>query len=129
MGTAGKRWSQMYAATGTINTSDERAKQDISILDAAEIRVACKLKGLIRKFRFTDAVSEKGDSARIHVGVIAQEVIEAFNSEGLNAARYGIICHDQWGAEIGIDGIVLQDSGERYGVRYEELLAFIIAAL
>ena len=122
LGRAGRRWSVVYAGTGTINTSDERAKQDISALDDAEKRVAVVLKGMIKKYRFKDAVVEKGDAARIHVGVIAQEVMRAFQSEGLNPMRYGIVCRDEWSDADGMQH-------DRYGVRYEELLAFIIAAL
>lgn len=122
-GTASSRWSTIYAGTGSINTSDEREKQDIAEIDAAEKRVAVALKGLIRKFRFKDAVQRKGDDARIHVGVIAQEVIAAFRNEGLDPMRYGIVCYDEWEAEDG------RPAGNRYGVRYEELIAFIIAAL
>lgn len=123
LGLSSNRWSVVYAATGTINTSDERAKQDIAALDAAEKRVATALKGLVKKFRFKDAVQAKGDDARIHVGVIAQEVIAAFQAENLDPMRYGIVCYDQWDAEND------RPAGDRYGVRYEELLAFIIAAL
>jgi hypothetical protein len=124
LGRASERWSVVYAGTGTINTSDERAKQDIAELDAAEKRVAVALKGLVKKFRFKDAVQAKGDdNARIHVGVIAQEVIAAFALEGLDATDYGLLCHDQWDAEDD------RPAGDRYGIRYEELLAFIIAAL
>lgn len=46
----------VYATTGTINTSDEHAKQDIAALSDAEKQVAIALKGLIKKFRFKDAV-------------------------------------------------------------------------
>lgn len=123
LGTASQRWNTVYATTGTINTSDEREKQDIAALDAAEKRVAVAIKGLVKKFRFKDAVQAKGDVARIHVGVIAQEVIAAFQAENLDPMRYGIICYDQWDAKDD------RPAGDRYGVRYEELLAFIIAAL
>lgn len=135
LGVSGGRWSVVYAATGTINTSDEREKQDICDLDAAEKRVAQALKGLVKKFRFKDAVSTKGQDARVHVGLIAQEVIEAFEAEGLDAQRYGMLCYDEWDEEEAVideDGNVLREAvaaGERYGIRYEELLAFIIAAL
>jgi hypothetical protein len=135
LGTAGRRWSEVYAATGTINTSDEREKQDIAALDAAEKRVAIALKGLVKKFRFKDAVAAKGDGARIHVGVIAQEVMAAFQAEGLDPMRYGIVCYDEWDAEaeeLGVDGNVMKparEAGTRYGIRYEELLAFIISVL
>ena len=136
LGTASNRFATIYATNATINTSDEREKQDIEALDEAEKRVAVALKGMVKKFRFRDAVHEKGDAARIHVGVIAQEVVAAFQAEGLDPMRYGIVCYDEWAAE---DAVTHADSGEivapareagnRYGVRYEELLTFIIAAL
>jgi len=129
LGLGGVRWGNIYSGTGTINTSDKREKQDIEALSAAELRVAAALKGLVKKFRFKDAVMAKGDSARIHVGVIAQEVVAAFQTEGLDPMRYGVVCHDQWNAELDENGAEIKPAGERYGVRYEELLAFIIAAL
>lgn len=129
IGTAANRWSVVYAGTGTINTSDEREKQDIADLDAAEKRVAVALKGLVKKFRFKDAVQAKGDAARIHFGVIAQEVIASFKAEGLDANRYAIVCYDEWDAEFDDNGNEVRPAGNRYGVRYEELLAFIISAL
>ena len=121
-GTSNRRWSVVYAGTGTINTSDERAKQDVAALSDAERHVAVAIKGLVKKYRFKDAVAAKGDAARIHVGVIAQEVVAAFQAEGLDPIRYGIVCFDEWVEEDGTQH-------NRYGVRYEELLTFMIAAL
>ena len=135
LGTASQRWNTVYATTGTINTSDANEKQDIAELDDAEKRVAIALKGMVKKFRFKDAFATKGDSARIHVGVIAQEVEAAFSAEGLDASRYGIFCYDEWEETpevLDADGNVVSHAvgaGHRRGVRYEELLAFIIAAM
>lgn len=135
LGTSGSRWSVVYAGTGTINTSDAREKTDTTALDAAERRVAVALKGLIKKFRFVDAVAKKGDGARIHVGVIAQDVMAAFSAEGLDPMRYGILCYDEWDTQTEVlddKGAVIlpaREAGSRYGVRYEELLAFIISAM
>lgn len=135
LGAAAYRWSTVYAGTGTINTSDQREKQQIRSLTDAEHAVAIKLKSMIRAFKFNDAVSAKGDDARIHVGVIAQDVIAAFEAEGLDPMKYAIVCYDEWDAEaeeLDADGSVLNPSrgaGNRYGVRYDQLLAFIIAAL
>ena len=117
-GGASNRWTVIYAATGTINTSDASLKQDIEGLDDAELSVATALKGLIKKFRFKDAVEVKGDDARIHVGVIAQEVEQAFVDAGLDPRRYGMFCEDE-----------LEDGSKRLGIRYDELLAFVVAAL
>jgi hypothetical protein len=83
LGSAAYRWSTVYAGTGTINTSDEREKQQIADLDDAERRVAVAIKGLVKKYKYNDAVALKGDDARIHVGVIAQEVIAAFAAKVL----------------------------------------------
>jgi hypothetical protein len=47
------------------------------------------------------------------VGIIAQDVIAAFDAEGLDVGGYGII----------------DDSGDRLGVRYDQVFAFIIGAL
>lgn len=139
IGAGGLRWTEVFAATGTINTSDEREKQDIAELDAAEKRVAVALKGLVKKFRFKDAVQKKGENARIHVGVIAQEVKAAFESEGLTAESYAILCYDEWedqfedvrgeNGDLTGEKKLIVPAGNRYGIRYEQLLAFIIAAL
>lgn len=134
LGTSGYRWTVVYATTGTINTSDEREKQDIENLSAAEKKVAARLKGLIKKYRWKDAVKAKGDLARIHIGVIAQDVIAAFAAENLDPMKYAIVCKDEWSASASIlddDGNVVtpaRSAGERYGVRYDQLLAFIIGA-
>jgi len=137
LGTGGRRMSVIYAATGTINTSDENTKQDIEKLNDVEKRVAIKLKGLIKKFRFKDAVEKKGDAARIHFGIIAQNVKDAFESENLIAENYGIFCKDEW-FEINGNPAYPDENGkmpeeaikfERLGVRYDELFAFIIASL
>ena len=61
--------------------------------------------------------------------MIAQEVMAAFQAEGLDAARYSLLCYDRWDAELDKNGNEVRPAGDRYGIRYEELLAFIIAAL
>lgn len=96
LGSASQRASVIYAGTGTINTSDGRSKQDVRELSDAEKRVAVQCKSLIRAYRFIDSVEAKGDGARIHFGAIAQDVKAAFESEGLVAENYGILCYDVW---------------------------------
>jgi hypothetical protein len=123
IGAASYRWDDIYATNGTIQTSDRNEKQDIAELDEAERRVAVVAKGLLRKFRWKDAVEEKGDDARIHFGIIAQDLQAAFEAESLDAGRYAMFIHSTWTDE---------ETGEeksRMGVRYSELLAFIIAAI
>jgi hypothetical protein len=129
LGAAGARWSEVWAGNGTINTSDARQKQQVRDLTNTEKAVAQKLKGLIKTFKFNDAVEKKGEAARIHVGVMAQEVQAAFASEGLDARQYGIFCYDQWADEFDEDGHKIKEAGDSYGVRYEQLLAFVISSI
>jgi hypothetical protein len=154
LGTAALRWATVYAGTGAINTSDAREKQQVRTLSDQERAAAVRCKSLIRAFKFNDAVQAKGSAARIHFGVLAQDVKAAFEAEGLDPFAYALICHDEWADEfvhhpaqyrdseiIGPDGnstqILVKDawdektlsSGNRYGVRYDELLAFVISAL
>lgn len=145
LGVSSSRWSQVYAATGTINTSDERSKT--AIVDPEESLMRAWGKVNFKVFRFKDAFENKGESARLHCGVIAQQVIEAFASEGLDATRYGLLCYDKWEDEYEdieiIDQVEVADeegriitpqkthiehrlvtlAGDRYGIRYEEALA------
>jgi hypothetical protein len=123
LGNASVRWDDIYATNGTIQTSDANEKQDIEALSEAETRVAVAAKALLRKFRWRSAVEEKGDEARIHFGIIAQDLQAAFEAEGLDAGDYAMFIHSTWTDE---------ETGEersRMGVRYSELLAFIIAAI
>lgn len=128
------RWATVYAGTPTINTSDAREKQDIASFSDAERRVAARIKNLFKKFRFIDAIKTKGEEARIHAGVIAQDVAAAFEAEGLDASRYGLFCYDEWEDqpsvtdEVGKEITAAQKAGNRFGVRYEELLCFVIGA-
>jgi hypothetical protein len=136
LGLTGNRWDDVWSA-GTFNGSDQNIKQDIEDLDEAEKRVAVKCKGLIKKYRMKDAVAKKGDDARIHVGIIAQELQAAFESEGLDAFRYSMIGRDTWWEGTDSEGNqdVKYEATDGYtevtqmSVRYNELLAFIIAAM
>jgi hypothetical protein len=149
LGAAANRWSTVYAGTGTINTSDEREKQQVKPIDDVVLRAWAKVEYCA--FKFNDAVALKGDGARWHIGLIAQKVKEAFESEGLDAFAYGLLCYDQWdeivedvleevdvtledgtvvkGAQpTGEKRVVLQ-AGNRYGIRYEQALALECAYL
>ena len=122
LGSSLTRWDDIYATNGTIQTSDRNEKQDIEALTDAETRVAVAAKGLLRKFRWQSAVEEKGDEARIHFGIIAQDLQDAFTAEGLDAGDYAMFISSTWTDDDGVEQT-------RLGVRYSELLAFIIAAI
>lgn len=138
-GAAANRWSTVFATTGAINTSDELEKDEILPPSDVELEIAKVLKTKLRKYKYRDAISEKGDGARIHFGIIAQDVQEVFADHGLNASDYGLFCSDTW---YEVDGKATDEDGTPYtatstgaltytrlGVRYDELLALIISAM
>lgn len=132
---SGSRWSVLYAGTGTINTSDAREKT-FSDIPEVEVQVAKELKSLVRRFKFNDAINLKGESnARIHYGTSAQEVIAVFTKYNLDAMEYGMVCYDEWEEKLEVkdeEGNINQPyrpAGSRYGIRYEELIMFILGAM
>lgn len=128
-GSPSNRFSQVYAGNSTINTSDEREKTEFGFIDDAERAAALEIKANLKKFKWLDAIEEKGDEARWHFGAGAQTVGEILKNHGLNPEAYGFFCYDEWGEQLDDDGIVIIESGNRYGVRYGELSMFILMAL
>lgn len=145
IGAAVLRWKEIFCANGTINTSDEREKTNIENIDEKVFNAWAKVE--FKQFMFKEAVSKKGENARIHFGVIAQQVKEAFESEGLDGFKYGLLCYDEWQdeykevvvideeaefdengnetkpAKTHIENQLVVKAGNRYGIRYTEALA------
>lgn len=133
LGSSSLRWNDVYATNATIQTSDRNQKEQIEELSEQEKTVAVECKSLIRKFKWKDAVLEKGTDARFHFGVVAQDLEKAFSDGGLDARAYGIFIEAKWwedseGNRVSED---LEGAIEKsmLGVRYDELLAFIISAM
>ena len=154
LGIASKRWSTIYAGTGTINTSDARDKTSVTPLSQAEIAAAKDLAKEIGTYQFLNSVAIKGDGARHHIGLTVQRAIEIMESHGLNPFRYGFICHDSWpeisvqhpyipaveevlddegnvvteaSPEIETWTEIIQEAGDRYAFRNDQLALFISA--
>ena len=96
LGISWARWDDIWATNGTINTSDFNDKQDIASLTATEMLVGKRISALFKTFRWKDKVVEKGDNARTHTGVIAQDVQAAFTAEGLDAGDYSLFISSTW---------------------------------
>ena len=136
LGNAQKRFSQVFAGTGTINTSDERLKTVLLDISGSERLCALEIKENIRKFKMLDSVNEKGlEKARVHFGVGAQTVGDIFRNHKLAPENYALFCYDDWGdsPEIkSLDGSIVDEkvsAGNRYGIRYDELAMFILSAI
>lgn len=105
LGTSGQKWNDIYASNGTIQTSDETLKDELAPLSDKEKAAFAKLK--IVSYRL------KSNPEKKHIGVSAQQVIEAFKSEGLDAFDYYVV-------HKGEDGLL--------SVSYSELMLGMMAA-
>jgi hypothetical protein len=156
LGFSSVRFDDIYATNGTIQTSDRNEKENIAPMSDAEITAAKAIGKLFRTFKWKDAVAEKGDAARTHTGVIAQDVQQAMTDAGLDAGNYAFFISSTWwetqtevpaveaDEESGIEAVdaytrtdtydTAEEAPEgatertRLGIRYPELLAFVGAA-
>jgi len=126
LGGASNLWTEVFAANGTINTSDERHKDLIEDIPQAWLDAWADVK--YSRFKFKDAIQKKDDGARWHVGLIAQQVQKAFADHGIDAFEIGLLCFDKWEETTDVDGVT-RPAGDRYGIRYEQALALECAYL
>lgn len=108
-------WDNLYIVNAPTVSSDKRVKQDILPLSDVERLVAIELKQAIKKYRMIAQVEKEGSDSKIHTGVIAQDVIGIFSAHGLDGMDYGIISYNP--------------EADRYGIRYNELIMFILSAM
>jgi hypothetical protein len=90
------RWDDIRATNGTIQTSDANEKQQIAALTDVEMTAAKAISQLFKTYKWNSAVETKGDAARTHTGVIAQDVEAAMTAAGLNAGDYAFFISDTW---------------------------------
>lgn len=127
LGFTSGRWTTVYAASGTINTSDETLKQDIGPIPDEWLDAWGDVEW--SRYKWIDAVSEKDGGARWHIGLIAQRVEAAFRDRGIDAFEIGLLCYDEWVGEPAVvddEGNILSPAitkGSRYGIRYSEAFA------
>lgn len=114
LGTSSYRWTQVYASTSTISTSDREKKKDISY----DLRKYDKLFDSLRpaSFRF-----KNGTSGRTHIGLIAQDVEDILEDVGLDAKKFAAFCKDEH-----VDEHDIPDGSFDYGLRYEEFIGLLI---
>lgn len=132
-GSASAYPANIYSQNAVTVVSDATRKEGIRELNSAEIKLSSLLAKLFRAYKLKSAIAEKGDAARLHVGTVAQLVIDAFAEAGLDWHQYGVVTYESWDASEEVlddDGVVVtpaREAGEIYMVRYDELNALILA--
>lgn len=120
------RWSEVWAASGTIQTSDAREKLGVAPLDSKALAFLRRLQPVTFQWKAgrnavvgADAegrpVVEPVAGKRIHVGLLAQQVEGAMRESGVDWAL--------WGRED------RADPESRQWLRYDQLIPVLVAGL
>jgi hypothetical protein len=150
-GTSTFPWAGGFTQTAFTVTSDERLKDFTDDLTDEFLDIWATIDW--RSWKFKDRMVAKGeDLARVHFGLGAQTVIEAYAERGIDIMQFALICFDEWPdlfenvdavyettpEELDENGVVIkeavevlvspaethviQKAGDQYGIRYEEAL-------
>lgn len=106
LGSAAYRFTEVHATNGVINTSDRREKIDIYDSDLG-LDFITKLRPV--SYRWSTGVDND-----VHYGLIAQEAEQVISEVG-KTEKTSIVTHDE--------------TTDRYGVRYSELISPLIKAV
>jgi len=137
LGSTSHKWKDIWSVDTSINGSDIKLKQNIEQINEIENTVASNIINGIKKYKWKQAVLSKGlTDARMHFGLIAQDVEDILINNGLNVADYGMICID---TQYSIDGKFSDDNNNiydkdtpnttetlSYSLRYGEIHTFLI---
>ena len=139
LGTGEFRFKNVYLASEPIVSSDRNLKAEIADFPEALLNKWAKVKWV--SFKFKDSIERKGQRARTHSGVVAQDVANAL--KGVKLANWSFFCRDKWDErrraewreipahtdEFGIfrearmerEEVVEREAGEQYSIRYQEM--------
>ena len=117
LGDASRKWKQLYAANGTISTSDKTKKTDITDMSDTQEQLFNKLKPVTYKFI-------NGTSDRTHYGFISQDIEDSLNELNLTGRDFAGFCKD---LRIDDNGKAMLDENNNkiydYSLRYSEFIA------
>ncbi|BBW85468.1 phage tail fiber protein [Klebsiella pneumoniae] len=127
LGATSLRWTQLYAANSTINTSDANHKTVPVNPSEAEMAAFYEIASLPWAWQWLEKYQIEGDEARLHSGPTVQAAIEVMGKHGLNWTDYSAFCYDSWLEETDSDGNIIPAGGV-YSFRKEELLLWMLRA-
>ncbi len=121
LGATSKRYDDVYATNGTIQTSDERDKIDVANIDYG-LNFINSLRPVT--YRWDDRSGYTG--TRTHMGFIAQEVSTALGDDAATRAVWVDSPVEEYkNADTG----EMEPGVERQSLRYEEMIAPMVKAI
>ena len=112
LGYSNRRWDNVYATNGTIQTSDRNEKENIVATDL----------GLDFVNKLSPVSFKRKGKTRTHYGFIAQDIEQIITDLGKTTTQFAPL--------IKSDISEAKDGSEyRYGLRYEQLLAPVVKAI
>ena len=121
LGTSSKRYDDIFATNGTIQTSDERDKTAVAAIDYG-LDFINSLRPVT--YRWDDRNGYEG--SRTHMGFIAQEVATAL---GDDAATRAVWINSPAGEYKNAETGEMEPGLERQSLRYEQLIAPAVKAI
>jgi hypothetical protein len=112
LGRPGKRWSVIYAGSGTINTSDAREKSNITNLHYGLEEVM--------KLRPVSFTWNENPESGTKLGLIAQEVEEVVRE---------VVVHSEPVTAYDEEGNLVYEGSDHYGIYYSDLIPVLIKAI
>lgn len=110
---ANGQWSKISATNHLYNNENV---EEFSSLSKKEKEVALKIKNSIKSFKYNSQTTKKD---LIHFGIMPKDLETIFSENGLDPNNYSLFYQINNTSEEKI----------KYGIHYEQLLAFIIAAI
>lgn len=142
LGHPSRRWAEIFAGSGTINTSDGNLKTSVIPLNLGLNFVnAVEPKSYHFKDRHFDhtydedgnilVVGEDNTFGRAHYGFIAQDIKQAIIDSGEDPLLAGVWCEDELEANPNDPDLPTTDEGLRkiQGIRHDELVPILWKAV
>ncbi|MEX6385399.1 tail fiber domain-containing protein [Providencia hangzhouensis] len=117
LGEPSQRWKDGYFVNAPTASSDKNLKTTPEPIPEAMLSPLLEVIDNIVLWKWISSVNEKGDNARKHAGIIAQDVYAIFARHNIDAFEYGFIGRDK------------TDDGEIWSVRASELQWLCLWAL
>ena len=113
LGTSNNRFTNVYATSGVVSTSDANEKEVIGNVTSNYENAFMELEPILYKYKNFDDKAHQHD--RIHCGLSAQSTEIIFDKHGIKTDDFALVCKD-----VSEDKFA-NGTNERYGLKYQEL--------